>query len=111
MPFGGSMDVRERILKEFGGLIAETQQIIANCGHDRRLNDWRIWPAEDDFLRIRTRGNNLVRRACGEDSPHFQEMQRMADGAPSETNRLPQYLGILQAAEADFAGDLLLNLK
>jgi HEPN domain len=107
-------DIRDRILQEFRGLISDCRGILKACGYRETELTWRIWPGDDDYLRIRTRALNLARRACGEDSDHFQSLFRLAkkdERDPADSQRLPECLGILEAAETDFAGGLLLNLK
>jgi hypothetical protein len=102
-------DVRDRILDEFKGLIAECREIMRAFGFDGSL--WHKHPRADDYLRIRTRGLNLVRRACGEKSDHFQALNRLATEKGAQTYRLSECVGILEAAEADFSRGLLLDLR
>lgn len=102
-------DVRDRILDEFKGLIDECREIMRTGGFDGRK--WHKWPPTNDYLRIRTRGLNLVRRACGEKSDHFQALNHLATEKEAQTYRLSECVGILEAAEADFSRGLLLDLR
>jgi len=106
------MDIRDRILKEFRELIVEAEKFLGVCGYDRRNRKFQHLPSADDYLRVQTRSLNLIFSACGEQRQHFQALLRLPDtpGAAA-TFRLPELLGILQAAEADFDRGLLLNLK
>jgi hypothetical protein len=105
------VDVREQILGEFKELIAEAQQVAKKSGFNgRELEDW---PPLHDYLKIRTRALNLVRRACGEHSDHCSALVSIAeeDRKEAHPHRLLECLGILGAAEADFDRGLLLDLK
>ncbi len=105
------MDVREQILGEFKGLIAEARQVAKESGFDGK--ELSGWPPLHEYLKIRTRALNLVRRACGEHSDHCRALLSIAEGDRNEAqpHRLLECLGILEAAEADFDRGLLLDLK
>jgi hypothetical protein len=104
------MDIRDSILKEFEGLISESRAILQACGFSKS-GEWNTWPNPTDYLRIRTRALNLARRACGENSDHCQSLVRLANAKETETLKLAECLGILEAAETDFSRGLLLDLK
>jgi hypothetical protein len=108
----GAMHIRERILREFEELILEARQIISAGGFDGD-SGWRKWPRPDEYLRIRTRAQNLIRRACGENSDHYKSLLRFSEQGRDDTQtyRLPDCLGILEAARLDFDRGLLLDLK
>jgi hypothetical protein len=105
------VDVREQTLGEFKGLIAEARQVARAGGFDGR--ELQGWPPLHEYLKVRTRAVNLVRRACGEHSDHCRALISIVEGDSKEAqpHRILECLGILEAAEADFDRGLLLDLK
>jgi HEPN domain len=92
-------------------LIAEARQVAKASGFDGR--ELHRWPPLHEYLKVRTRALNLVRRACGEHSDHCAALLSIAetDGREAQPQRILECLGILEAAEADFDRGLLLDLK
>ena len=93
-------NIRDVILKEFVEIIGLARNSLDQSGWDGGTT-WRRYPNVNDYLRIRTRGLNLVRRVCGANSDHFQALQRLASGkeADQQPFLLGQCIGILEAAE------------
>ncbi len=106
------MDTQERISQEFASLIEESDRLVKSCGWDGR-DGWQRHPNRDDYMRIRTRSLNLVKRACGEGSVHFGSLTRVAEEPFSDERsyNLPRCAGILKAARDDFDRGLLTDLK
>lgn len=94
------MGAQETISESFTQLVKEGQRL-----GDRGTNV--------DYLRFRARAMNLIRRSCGSDSDHYQELKRIADGKDSGTN--PYYfehcVGVVEAAQLDWEAGLLFNLR
>ncbi len=105
------VDIRERILKEFSELTAESERILQSCGWDGRK--FHHFPNVSDYIRIRTRSLNLIGKACGQNSDHRKSLERIAitQNADHSPSMLPQCLGVIKAARDDFEGNLLIDLK
>jgi hypothetical protein len=97
------------IAKEFEQLIAHGQTMLTSTGWDGR--NMQRWPSIDEYLFVRTRASNLVGRVCGEKSDHYRELEGIAGEGLANPYRLPNIVGILRAAQADFASGLLFNLR
>jgi hypothetical protein len=94
-----SESVRATISNEFRALIADGGRGTIN---------------EDGFyVGFRTRAMNLVRRVCGDQSDHYQELARLAQDKSSATNGyfLPHCIAIVEAAQHDFEKGLLFDLR
>lgn len=106
------MTLQEQISREFAGLIEESDGLIKSCGWDGR-DAWQRHPNRDDYIRIRTRSLNLIKRTCGEQSVHFVSLTRVAKEPLSDERsyNLPRCAGILKAARDDFERGLLTDLK
>lgn len=61
------LETRESILARFDELIRQGQQAMATDRAD-----------DDEYVRIRTSGMNLVRRTCGAESDHYLALERIA---------------------------------
>jgi HEPN domain len=105
------MSTQELIKNSFNRLLAEGQQILANCGWDGRRYDH--YPSELEYQRFKTEAMNLIRRSCGEDSDHYQELKRLAN--TKEMSRNSYYFvhcfGIVEAAKRDFDAGLLFDMR
>ena len=93
------MDTKERIMTAYQTLLDEGLHLSQN-------ND-------KDYFRFRTEAMNLVRRSCGSDSDHYQELKKLAERPESATN--PFYskhcYGVLEAAKRDFESGLLFDVR
>jgi hypothetical protein len=103
--------MQERIIEKFEALLQEGQQILSNCGWDGR--SYRAHPNDIEYRRFRAEATNLVKRACGEDSDHYQELKRLAEGERTSGNSyyFKDCFGVLQAAHRDFEGGYLFDLR
>jgi hypothetical protein len=105
------MSTDERINVKFQALLQEGEQILSNCGWDG--SNYYRHPSDVDYRRFRTEVMNLVRRVCGESSDHYQELKRLAEGESTSVNSyyLKDCLGVLQAAQKDYEGGYLFDLR
>lgn len=105
------MSVEEKIKGKFERLLAEGKGVFEECGWDGQ--EWkRTYPSPTDYLRFRTEGLNLIKRACGEESEHYQQLRRLAE---NEITLNPFYYhqcyGVLEAAYRDFSEGFLFDLR
>ncbi|MEI6972173.1 MAG: HEPN domain-containing protein [bacterium] len=105
------MSTDERINEKFKALLLEAQYVLANCGWDG--TEYNRQPSDVDYRRFRTEAMNLVRRVCGEKSDHYEEMKRLAEGEHTAGNSFyfKDCFGVLQAAQKDYAGGYLFDLR
>lgn len=106
------MSVHQHINEKFELLIKEGKQILADCGWDGREYH-NGYPDDISYRRFRTEAMNLVRRICGENSDHYQELKRLAEGKHSAGNSyyFKDCFGVLEAAHRDFQGGYLFDLR
>ena len=71
------MSIKEKISNSFSQLIKEAQR-----PGDRR--------GSGEYLRFRSQAMNLIRRACGADSDHYQEL-KIADLQLKNNKRIGGY--------------------
>lgn len=107
------MSTNDRIKVSFQRLVAEGRACVQQCGWDGRQQHYQHHPATDDYYRFRTEALNLVRRACGADSDHYIELQRLAETKDSSANSYfyVNCLGVVEAAQRDFESGLLFDLR
>lgn len=105
------MSTDERINAKFQALLQEAQQILSSCGWDG--SNYYRHPSDVDYRRFRAEAMNLVRRVCGEPSDHYQELKRLAEGEQTAGNSyyFKDCLGVLQAAQKDYDGGYLFDLR
>lgn len=105
------MTAQARASESFRRLIDDGRRVVAAGGWDG--DNYQRFPAADDYFRFRTEAMNLVRRTCGPDSDHYRELKRLAEAKESATNPfyLVHCLGVLEAAQRDFDGGLLFDLR
>lgn len=105
------MTIQQHISETFERLIEEGQRVISNAGWDGK--NFRRWPAADEYFRFRTQAMNLVRRVCGNDSDHYQQLKRLAEEERSgaHSRYIVHCLGVVQAAKLDFDTGLLFDLR
>lgn len=106
------MSTQDVILEKFKKLLADGHAVLASCGWDGR-HYARSHPGNGEYLRFRTEALNLIRRTRGEDSDHYRELRRLAEDERSANNGfyLAHCLGAAEAAERDFEGNLLFDLR
>jgi len=105
------MSTDERISAKFQALLKEGNKILSGCGWDG--SNYSRHPSDVDYRRFRTEAMNLTRRVCGESSDHYQELKRLAENKNTSTNSyyLKDCLGVLQAAQKDYEGGYLFDLR
>jgi len=105
------MNIEARLSEAFAELIAEGERVLRASGWPS--NDDYRHPENADYLRFRTEALNLIRRACGEDSDHYRELRRIAEGKGTSLNSYyyRDCFGILQAAMRDFSRGLLFEVR
>lgn len=106
------MRIRDQVSDRFKKLIAEGETVLQAVGWDGHEYHHRH-PSNADFFQFRTEAMNLIRRSCGEDSDHYRELKRLAEGKDTGNNSyfMPSYLGVLNAAQRDFEAGLLFDLR
>jgi len=106
------MTNKEKIIKKFEELINEGKKILDNCGWDGEKYH-NSHPGDIDYRRFRTEALNIVRRVCGENSDHYNELKRLSEDKDSITNSyyFKDCYGIIEAAKKDFEGEYLFNLE
>ena len=94
------MSIHDKISDSFKQLIQEGRQY-----GERGSNT--------DYLRFRAQAMNLIRRSCGENSDHYQELKRLAEDPRTTTNSyyLEHCLGAVEAAQHDFEAGLLFDVR
>lgn len=105
------MNMNEKIKEKFEKLLAEGKKVFQECGWDGE--NWYRIPSGVDYLRFRTESLNLIKRTCGEESEHYQQMRRLAEGKNTSSNSLyyHQCYGVLEAAYRDFSEDFLFDIR
>jgi len=105
------MSAQDRATDSFRRLIEEGRRIVSASGWDG--DNYRRFPAANDYFRFRTEAMNLVRRTCGPDSDHYRELTRLAEAKELSTNSFyfVHCLGVLEAAQRDFDAGLLFDLR
>ena len=105
------MDLKEKVINKFNKLLGEGEKILQN-------GEWNGWdfkrdPANDDYIKWRTEALNLLKRVCGEDSDHYNQLLKIAKGDHTSYNSyfFPHCYGIVKAAKSDFEEDFLADVK
>jgi len=104
------MALVDKIREQFKQLLADYDALRKQYWRD---GEWYSWPPEDEYIRIRTQGLNLIRLSCGEGSEHYLQLRRLAEdkGAAYASRFLHIVAGILEAALRDFEGDMLFDTE
>lgn len=103
--------MNEKIKEKFERLLAEGKKVFQECGWDGE--DWHRLPSDIDYLRFRTESLNLIKRTCGEESEHYQQLRRLAEGKGTSDSSFyyHQCYGVLEAAYRDFSEDFLFDIR
>lgn len=104
--------MNEKIKEKFEKLLAEGKKVFQECGWDGE--NWPRWPSDIDYLRFRTESLNLVKRTCGEESEHYQQLRRLAEDKDTSGYNSAYYhqcYGVLEAAYCDFLEDFLFDIR
>lgn len=101
-----------------GQIPAEFDDLDRECSEVLKRYQWTDqgffrFPSGADYMRIRTRITNLVRRVCGENSDHYRNITALSSSkdAKDDTSSLAHYIGVFWAARKDFEHGLLTDLK
>lgn len=107
------MSTQEHISAKFQALIKEGNMVLANTGWNGTDYSANRFPDGIDYRRFRAESMNLIKRVCGKDSVHYQELQRLAENPETSENSFyfKDCFGILQAAQRDFEGGYLFDLR
>jgi len=99
------------ILDSFTKLEADGKRIMSANGWNGK--EFYSFPNSNDYLRFRTEAMNLIRRSCGDDSDHYNQIKRLATGKDSDNNGyyFSHCFGVLEAAHRDFEAGLLFQIK
>ena len=92
------MTLDQRLRDRFTALLKEGEQVLRQHGWPSR-DDYHH-PDQVDYIRFRTEALNLIRRACGENSDHYRQLQRIAESKDISLNSYyyRDCFAILQAA-------------
>ena len=108
--------MQEKIQQELEALVTDGRGVAK---HTRfmgmnRLNVVEVSDAQNKYQAFKTRALNLVRRAFGVESDHYQELQKLGNrlnAGDSEFTEYPACLGIVEAAQHDFDAGLLFDMR
>ena len=104
--------IKEKIIEKFNKLLIEGKIILQKSGWDGKDYSGRS-PGLADYLRFRTETLNLIQKVCGEKSPHYLQLMRIAEGKDTENNAYFFHMcyWVLEATYNDFNEDFLFDLK
>lgn len=102
------MKIEEKLLNKLEQLLSEGDKILDSCGWDGK--DYRNWPSKIDYVRFRTEGLNIIKRACGESSDHYQSLRKIADDAKNEFY-FTECVAIVGAARNDYRDGYIFDIK
>jgi hypothetical protein len=105
------MNIHEKINKKFESLLSEGKQVFQRYGWTG--DGWRKFPPHNEYLRFRTESLNLIKKVCGEDSEHYQQLRRIAEDKTTANNSFYFNLcyGVVEAAYRDFTDDFLFDMR
>ena len=105
------MTNKEKIIKKFNALLDEGKEILTSCGWDGKK--WHSHPSDIDYRRFKIEALNIIRRACGENSDHYDEIKSLSQDKGMSINSyyFKDCYGIVEAAKKDFEGEYLFNLE
>lgn len=103
--------IDERLKQRFDSLLQEGLQTLQSNGWPGK--DTYHHPEQVDYIRFRTEALNLIRRACGENSDHYMELRKIADGQNTGLNSYyyRDCYAILQAASRDYESGMLFDVR
>jgi len=105
------MSLEEKVKEKFERLLLEGKRVFEECCWDGK--EWGKFPSDVDYLRFRTESLNLIKRACGEESEHYQQLRRLAEDKNTSvySSYYHQCYGVLEAAYRDFSEGFLFDLR
>lgn len=104
--------MQEKIQREFSTVVI-LGDVLLNSRLWQNHYQGQAWPHDvvRGYLQFRTRGANLVQRLAPADSVHVTAWESVAKKSKEDPGYLPEFLGVLEAAAADFRAGLLFDLK
>ena len=105
------MTVDELIAKKFKTLLDEGKGLLQRSGWDGR--DYQNSVDDVAYMRFRTEALNLIKRACGEDSDHYEQMKTLAEDKQTALNSyyFKDCYGVLEAASRDYEGGMIFRVR
>ena len=104
------MNEQEKIIAKFDELLEFGQTVLEECGWDGK--NLQSWPGDDVYQQFRAEVLNIVRRACGAQSDHYRELERIAEEPNARSPAcFPMFRGVLRAAYRDFKGGFLFDMR
>jgi uncharacterized protein (UPF0332 family) len=105
------VSIDERIAEKFKALLAEGKAILQRSG----WNGQKYQSSIDDvaYIRFRTEELNLIKRSCGEDSDHYQQLKTLAEDKNTALNSyyFKDCYGVLEAASRDYEGGMIFQVR
>jgi len=105
------MSVDQRIAEKFRALLAEGKALLQQSG----WNGQEYQSSVDDvsYVRFRTEALNLVKRSCGENSDHYQQLKTLAEDKNTALNSyyFKDCYGVLEAAARDYEGSMIFQVR
>ena len=105
------MTIDELISKKFGALLDEGRGLLQQSGWNGR--DYQRSVDDIAYMRFRTEALNLIKRACGESSDHYQQMKALAENERTALNSyyFKDCYGVLEAASRDYEGGMIFQVR
>jgi len=105
------MTIDELISKKFGALLDEGRGLLQQSGWNGR--DYQRSVDDIAYMRFRTEALNLIKRACGENSDHYQQMKTLAENKSTALNSyyFKDCYGVLEAASRDYEGGMIFQVR
>lgn len=108
--------MQEKIQQELQALVKDGREVAKYTAFIgmRHSNVAQVSLALNRYQSFKTRALNLIRRAFGVDSDHYQELQRLGDSLAVGELEFTQFaacLGIVEAAQHDLEAGLLFDMK
>jgi HEPN domain-containing protein len=111
MLHGPVVSIDKRIAEKFKALLAEGKAILQRSG----WNGHEYQSDIDDvaYMRFRTEALNLIKRSCGEDSDHYQQLKTLAEDKNTTLNSyyFKDCYGVLEAASNDYEGGMIFQVR
>src|ERR1035438_6844122 len=93
---------------KFQSLLEMGLATLQRCGWDGR--EFQTFPNLLEYQRLLTQAANLIERVCGRRGAHYEAINQLVPHHQRASN-LPKVIGILKAAQADYADGFLAELR
>lgn len=105
------MSIDERIAEKFKALLGEGKEILQRSGWNGQQYQRSIDAVA--YMRFRTEALNLIKRSCGEDSDHYQQLKTLAEDKSIALNSyyFKDCYGVLEAAYRDYKGGMIFQVR